>query len=830
MNINLILTTVAQLDSIPIKNGNLICCEDLSAYFDVEKVRTRLGNCIQYATFEMLKNAPNPSIQRIYVVTQTKTVYKWDGQSKIFVEVTTYNEIISLISAAQELTPVTLSKSGKRVAPRTLANYVYMNDGRTLEEALQTLKEENEQVRIICKMNVVLANYDNQKIFDIPFPISNYDLEKYPMVVITKYGIVNQGSFTLTRNQIILNTSYPELVRNDEVVFIFHYSMKLDGEVDAAKVNGTPLYISTTAPANPAPNTVWIDTASGSVKQFINGYWNLVIKNPQDLRVNMETLRSHINITSTVSSVPLNITGYDQNNDVLMAFRNSVHMTPGVDYTILPDNSAIQPVDDPWEATEEYPFFFSFIVFKGLVNQSSDDMPPMEQLQYIAQELSSLQSDVSSLKDNFDAQTVNGTPIYVAPEAPQVSEAGAIWLDTTSGRIKELINGTWCTIMQNGALSGGVSISKSAYTLSTAQNFVPIGATEYDRTVDTLMVYQNGLYLEQNIDYKVSNDNRNIVSLDGEWNGTQYSITFDFIIFHGTHQGPKPSATLNTEKLPGNIDPLKINQYMGIVTEKNFRNYEFEVSGTPKAFAILVFKNGKYLEKNTDFSIDGNKITISEGILKPGDKVDAIVFDLPNSTGEMTKVTSKFFDMPNPYITQTSFTLTKAKSNRVYTHLPGFEMKDAMMVFLNGVYLVCGEDYYIEGDYIVNAKGNWDATKEDLIFNFVMFTNSSIFDFDITSNTNKLNVDFVLNETMTPLLFQDGELLESGVDYTIINGVSIQKTNGTWKGTTSNPVHLELIVLITKSNDSVIHQIQTIPGLLDMVKDLVSKEVSKIHK
>lgn len=98
-------------------------------------------------------------------------------------------------------------------------------------------------------------------------------------------------------------------------------------------------------------------------------------------------------------------------------------------------------------------------------------------------------------------------------------------------------------IKQNGG-SGGGNISsiltqeKNTVMVKNTTPQVEIGISNFDKSRDLLLVFKNSVYLEEGLDYTISEDNSKIVSTEGNWNESGLEISFNFIVFRNETKDP----------------------------------------------------------------------------------------------------------------------------------------------------------------------------------------------------------------------------------------------------------------------------------------------------
>lgn len=87
--------------------------------------------------------------------------------------------------------------------------------------------------------------------------------------------------------------------------------------------------------------------------------------NGQRISVNrpMSVKKDTSTFTTNVSSVSINIEGFNSSTDTLLVYLNSVYLDEGTDYTINKETNTIECVDGEWTSFENAPSIFNFIAF-----------------------------------------------------------------------------------------------------------------------------------------------------------------------------------------------------------------------------------------------------------------------------------------------------------------------------------------------------------------------------------------------------------------------------------------------------------------------------------
>ena len=82
-----------------------------------------------------------------------------------------------------------------------------------------------------------------------------------------------------------------------------------------------------------------------------------------------------------------------------------------------------------------------------------------------------------------------------------------------------------------GGISSTLTQEKNTVIVKNTTSQVEIGISNFDKSRDLLLVFKNSTYLEDGLDYTISEDNSKIVSTEGDWNESGLEISFNFIVF-----------------------------------------------------------------------------------------------------------------------------------------------------------------------------------------------------------------------------------------------------------------------------------------------------------
>lgn len=162
----------------------------------------------------------------------------------------------------------------------------------------------------------------------------------------------------------------------------------------------------------------YYDTETAAFNAFMESLTQQLTVN-----TNVVTYESHYTSATEVTEIPINISTFDQNRDVLMVFVNRLRATPNTDYTISTDNSKITLTNSITAGQS-----VNFLVLKSIVGADA---------QTIEQELTAINNAIASLKS--DTGWVNFT-----------LENGASFDDTTKPAVRKYNN----QVFVRGAIKG----------------------------------------------------------------------------------------------------------------------------------------------------------------------------------------------------------------------------------------------------------------------------------------------------------------------------------------------------------------------------------------
>ena len=226
MSTKFIETIKEEMYYIDVDPGQLIYCSDTKeSYFDNEENNRIEVKDIIYLDKESERTKLKKPLQnRIYVVKETANIYRYE--KKRWFSVYDTRTVICTLFKNDEYIPVTLTKQGKSIAPRTLASVVYNDAGISTAAEIEAANKLT-----LCKTKYVYveATEDGQKVFKIPYPISDYDFRKNFMTVIIKGIVFEESRFTIRDdNYFVLNETETGLNIGELVLFVFYYNVYID--------------------------------------------------------------------------------------------------------------------------------------------------------------------------------------------------------------------------------------------------------------------------------------------------------------------------------------------------------------------------------------------------------------------------------------------------------------------------------------------------------------------------------------------------------------------------------------------------------------------------
>ena len=353
-----------ELVDLPIKQDQLIYCTDTKeAYYDLDsEQRIQIGCTIQVDTERDRIQIVEPLQNKVYIVIESNKLYTF--HSKNWHLVTNRPEIIDDMIPANELMPTTLKQKGIHLAPKTLASEVYTNDGRPVQNVIDEMLSENKKILLYTKTAIVEVERDGQRVFNIPFPIPNYDIDKFPVLIFVNNEWIPGSNYAISIDQLIFDETFDILHKGDLITFIFNYNVTVspDDTIDATSLNGIRFFVGPIEPMGKLETDVWFDTLEKSVKQYDGSVWQIIVKN-QDFKIDIE--KSTYTLNTAVDKIPIGISDINSEHDLIFVYENSIYIEENEDYTIDSDGLHITKVDGRWQGDIEETVF-NFIVFRNV--------------------------------------------------------------------------------------------------------------------------------------------------------------------------------------------------------------------------------------------------------------------------------------------------------------------------------------------------------------------------------------------------------------------------------------------------------------------------------
>ena len=277
-----------------------------------------------------------------------------------------------------ELEKAVLTSQNKNIAPLGIAKYVYdLPTGKDVETLIEEIKNSTSEL-LSTKTLVLEASYEGQFIFPLTYPIENYDLEHFPMIILRvingKIAQVGTDEYIInekgdTDDQLIFNTAkQPAFYKGETCIVIFHYSNTLhtNATVNAETVNNTMVIFGQPEDGLDYPdNTVIFDLANGYIYYYKDGEKKKIKLGANKIETYTKTIKEN------TQTVQIDAPGYNTAEDDLLIYENSVLIDRDLYYTV-DENLIMRKVGNIiWEANEEAPITFTFVIYKNTMVQSA---------------------------------------------------------------------------------------------------------------------------------------------------------------------------------------------------------------------------------------------------------------------------------------------------------------------------------------------------------------------------------------------------------------------------------------------------------------------------
>ena len=434
------------------------------------------------------------------------------------------------------------------------------------------------------------------------------------------------------------------------------------------------------------------------------------------IQARFENNQNIVRLQESTNEIEIGIDGFDKNNNLLLVFKNTLHIAEGKDYSISDDSSKIvnlSPDDWAWNAGDE----FVFIILRVVPNI---DMP---------------------------AGSISGGSLV----------EGSITIDKLGEDVQEAI--------RNAAESGGTNGGGSRLVkfennviLENDSNNVEIGIERFDKSLDTLLVFKNALHLIEDVDFSINGDGTitNISPDNWSW---EAGDEFSFIVFKSVSEVDGDLIETKIEFINASLiilenvvnvnssvseveigiegfdkDKDTIMAYVNSVHMSEGVDYSISDDSSKIVaigenwnsenmegfeFAFVVFKN--VADSSTPNSLSGN--TIKDGTIsldKLGEDVQEAIRNAAESGGTNGGGSSKLVRVQNVVNVNSSV-------SEVEIGIEGFNKNsDVLMVFKNSTHIAENVEYNINDDSskIVKMDGEWNTSNvEGYEFVFIVFKN-----------------------------------------------------------------------------------------------------------
>lgn len=194
-------TIQSRLSEIPIKTGQIIFCTDTNdIYMDnSDNDRTHMTDIIRLKTEKDREDLFVPLIGKMYLVEETNILYKYNGTDweTISIDIAINTDSI----AYNQLVPGTLQKKGQGYAPRTLGSVVYLEDGNTVNDAINELKNRTPILTTLRNTVKIITDVDT-----VSIGISGYNKDTDILFVYVNSTYLEQvQDYTIVDNNTIKN-------------------------------------------------------------------------------------------------------------------------------------------------------------------------------------------------------------------------------------------------------------------------------------------------------------------------------------------------------------------------------------------------------------------------------------------------------------------------------------------------------------------------------------------------------------------------------------------------------------------------------------------------
>lgn len=336
--INVIKTNAAMLKEFPVLKDTLLYTIDTNeTYFDLNNTeRMQIKTGIQCRNEDQIFATINPSPNKIFISKKTNKIYRRSDNR--FEEITDRSQLVDLLISVKEMKPVVLRENGVNIAPRTLLNQVFTEDGRTLEEIIKN-RGLDRHTFILRRYVTLEAEQDHQKVFTIPYPIEGYDIKKFPIdVIFGNNEWITPNHYAISREQMVVSDVLAaRILKGNLITIAFYYTetIPFGDHINAHTINGRYVVFSNEEPPEARVGDIWFNLKDKLGLEKTATGWKDIL-NPEDIDV----ITSNIRMASGVMEIPINL-DFDKTRDAIEVYRNGVYYLETIDYKVSDDSKTI---------------------------------------------------------------------------------------------------------------------------------------------------------------------------------------------------------------------------------------------------------------------------------------------------------------------------------------------------------------------------------------------------------------------------------------------------------------------------------------------------------
>lgn len=376
MKVTLKPSLYSNFDDITKLKGQLLYATDTgNACYDItDDLRIDIDSTRQLDTNEEREGLENPKQNIIYIILNSNTMYRYD-KTIGWLHVESFEALQDILVSASTFTPMVINVHGINFAPKTLAEYVYMSNGATLQNSIDDLMKKGSKITLEQKTIHIELQSDKIKVMEIPFPISGYNIHKFPITVLKNDVKIGIDEYAIGREQLIFTDTIAQAnKKGDRITFIFSWANTIANDgLNATSINGVRIFIGDNVidKEERINNDTWIDTYYNEIKRWNHDKqsWELIISDRKRL------IKHAINIVKykePTNFVNIGIPNYNPIKDMLIVMKNGIPLNKNEDYKLSNNNLYITPTDGhTWDTTSE--IIFTFMVLKNIPNVDYDD-------------------------------------------------------------------------------------------------------------------------------------------------------------------------------------------------------------------------------------------------------------------------------------------------------------------------------------------------------------------------------------------------------------------------------------------------------------------------